>query len=700
MKKKIIAIAACMCLSLGAFSAVYAAEGDPQSGSILQDEQESPFAESESAGEDAIVPEVPPAEEPEVTEEPDATEEPDVTEEPEETGDADVIPVPVPDSGLDGNSAAFADATQNTAALTGWQKVGEDWLYYGTTPGEEPVKGLQQDINGKTYFFDDAGILQTGFQTVNGTKYYFNPNGEEPSLGLGAMMKSVWVTEANKYYYLGEDGVPVSGEIKLIGSKRYAFDAEGRLLTGWQTIGKNNYYFQIGGDIGAKGQMYTGWKAMNGKIYYFQVGNADGNIGKLYTGWKAMNGKRYYFQVGGDAGAKGQMYTGWRTIGKNVYYLQMGGNIGEKGQLYTGFKTLNQKVFYFQKGNSDGNIGKMYTSWRTIDGQVFYFQQGGVKGVQGQMYTGWRGISGKVFYFKPTGAYGSKGARLTGWQTIGNKRFFFQRAGVVGNAGRLLTGWQNIDGKKYYLQETGAYGTKGQMAKNGWLKISNTWYYFQSNGSVKTGWLRDGSQWYYLKSNGAMVTGWNYVDSYKYYFRPNSSGGPQGSLVQDVSSMVSGPYYATVDRVRNVVTIYAKDESGNYRIPVKAMTCSVGLPGPDTATPVGNFNTIGEPYRWKALMGNSWGQYATRIVGGVLFHSVAGSAPNPYSLPAAEYNRLGSPASHGCVRLCVRDAKWIYDNCQRSMPVTIGDNLYQPFDKPATIKIPPTQNWDPTDPNI
>ena len=36
--------------------------------------------------------------------------------------------------------------------------------------------------------------------------------------------------------------------------------------------------------------------------------------------------------------------------------------------------------------------------------------------------------------------------------------------------------------------------------------------------------------------------------TYKYYSRPNSSEGPQGSRVQDVSSMVSGPYYATVDR--------------------------------------------------------------------------------------------------------------------------------------------------------
>ena len=70
-----------------------------------------------------------------------------------------------------------------------------------------------------------------------------------------------------------------------------------------------------------------------------------------------------------------------------------------------------------------------------------------------------------------------------------------------------------------------------------------------------------------------------------------------------------------------------------------------------------------------------------------------------YNLSAAEYNKLGSPASHGCVRLCVRDAKWIYDNCSLGMQVIIYDNPNPgPFGKPATIKIPPTQNWDPTDP--
>ena len=58
---------------------------------------------------------------------------------------------------------------------------------------------------------------------------------------------------------------------------------------------------------------------------------------------------------------------------------------------------------------------------------------------------------------------------------------------------------------------------------------------------------------------------------------------------------------------------------------------------------------------------------------------------------------LGQPASHGCVRLCVRDAKWIYDNCGLYTTVVVSDTEYTPFDKVPTIKIPAGQNWDPTD---
>lgn len=187
--------------------------------------------------------------------------------------------------------------------------------------------------------------------------------------------------------------------------------------------------------------------------------------------------------------------------------------------------------------------------------------------------------------------------------------------------------------------------------------------------------------------------GWYYENGYKLYYINDV-------LQKDVSSII-GPqsqYAAKVNRTTCTVTIYAKDGGNGFIIPVKAFACSVGLP--QTPTPTGTYNTKAK-YRWHELMGPSYGQYCTRIVNGILFHSVAGYNTTSYNLPASEYNKLGQPASHGCVRLNVRDAKWIYDNCRVGMSVTIYDSSYPgPLGKPATIKIPASQNWDPTDPNI
>ena len=71
--------------------------------------------------------------------------------------------------------------------------------------------------------------------------------------------------------------------------------------------------------------------------------------------------------------------------------------------------------------------------------------------------------------------------------------------------------------------------------------------------------------------------------------------------------------------------------------------------------------------RWQPLMGPSWGQYGTHVdgcgQGGIFIHSVAGSTKSVYNLPSWEYLKLGNPASHGCIRTCVADAKWVYENC-------------------------------------
>lgn len=159
------------------------------------------------------------------------------------------------------------------------------------------------------------------------------------------------------------------------------------------------------------------------------------------------------------------------------------------------------------------------------------------------------------------------------------------------------------------------------------------------------------------------------------------------------------PYLIKVNRVHNTVTIYEKDDKGQYNKPVKAMVCSVGAKG--TETPLGTFQTQGK-YRWKALMGDVWGQYSTRIVGGILFHSVYYyEYNNPATLATNQYNKLGKAASHGCIRLTVEDAKWIYDNCPLGTTVIIYDDAKSPgpLGKPKAQKLASGIRWDPTDPN-
>ena len=161
-------------------------------------------------------------------------------------------------------------------------------------------------------------------------------------------------------------------------------------------------------------------------------------------------------------------------------------------------------------------------------------------------------------------------------------------------------------------------------------------------------------------------------------------------------------YYIKVNNQCNVVTIY-KNESG-IRTPLKAMTCSIG-----TATPKsGVYRIPARRFVWGTLFGHGpykyvYGHYVTTIVGNILFHSVPYTENgNPASLEYLEYNKLGTKASAGCVRLAVKDSKWIYYNIPDGTPVEFySDSNPGPLGKPSTTKIPvdneKVRNWDPTD---
>lgn len=98
-----------------------------------------------------------------------------------------------------------------------------------------------------------------------------------------------------------------------------------------------------------------------------------------------------------------------------------------------------------------------------------------------------------------------------------------------------------------------------------------------------------------------------------------------------------------------------------------------------------------------------YARWASHIVGNVYFHAIAVGTQSHYALPSSTYNRLGSPASAGCIRMTVADAKWIYDYASTGTTVKIvkgSTSKPGPLGKAPVIKTTGGINYDPTDPGV
>ena len=156
-------------------------------------------------------------------------------------------------------------------------------------------------------------------------------------------------------------------------------------------------------------------------------------------------------------------------------------------------------------------------------------------------------------------------------------------------------------------------------------------------------------------------------------------------------------YYIKVNVSANTVTIYENDGDGNYN-PIKAMVCSTG-----GATPRSGQYKVTNNYYWQPLFGDVYGHYCTRIgYTNILFHSVPYTENyNSGSLEYWEFDKLGTSASMGCIRLQIKDTQWIYSNIPSGTIVEFyEDSNPGPLGKPSAPKISSNErcrNWDPTD---
>ena len=96
---------------------------------------------------------------------------------------------------------------------------------------------------GKTYYFGSDGKKVTGWQEINGKKYFFTKK--------GVLENDGWKKDGDHTYYLTKDGSVMTGWMEL-GKDIYYFDADGLMLTGKQRIGSAKCVFGDDGKLQSK----------------------------------------------------------------------------------------------------------------------------------------------------------------------------------------------------------------------------------------------------------------------------------------------------------------------------------------------------------------------------------------------------------------------------------------------------------------
>lgn len=110
--------------------------------------------------------------------------------------------------------------------------------------------------------------------------------------------------------------------------------------------------------------------------------------------------------------------------------------------------------------------------------------------------------------------------------------------------------------------------------------------------------------------------------------------------------------------------VYIIDAGG---VMVKTFTCSSG--GSGNETPKGTYSVGGRGKSFYSSTVGEGGYYWTRFYGDFLFHSIP--FDEHYKIKPSEAADLGKAVSHGCVRLALNDAKWIYEHIPDGTKVVI-----------------------------
>jgi lipoprotein-anchoring transpeptidase ErfK/SrfK len=132
---------------------------------------------------------------------------------------------------------------------------------------------------------------------------------------------------------------------------------------------------------------------------------------------------------------------------------------------------------------------------------------------------------------------------------------------------------------------------------------------------------------------------------------------------QETSTGYSNPdnFRIDVNLTAQLVSVYYNDSI------IKSLECSGGTAENPTVT--GTFTTNQKIYYAWVPKFNEGAYYWVRFYGSYLFHSVPFDKDR--NMITEEASKIGTPASHGCVRMTLEDAKWFYETLPLGIKVTI-----------------------------
>lgn len=280
----------------------------------------------------------------------------------------------------------------------------EEWFYFGSS-GKAARDGWKK-IDGKSYLFDDEGIMQTGW-TEDGI-YYLGDDGamktgwryieqpmdeddddweEEPYYGPESADGKYWFYFAsNGKKYCPETGTDKDSAYRIsrIDGQYYCFDEVGRMMTGW--------VYLKGDPDEAPGDTIEDWR------YFAEAGIANVTLGTTVKGWLSLETPEqlqdnadeivewYYFESDGTP--------------------KMGPDFGEAST--KDFVRINGTYYLFDpKGNPASGLHKVeigttgvYTS--------YYFDENSKTPIEGKKVIEEADGSENTFYFSD-GNYAGRG---------------------------------------------------------------------------------------------------------------------------------------------------------------------------------------------------------------------------------------------------------------------------------------------------